>query len=468
MINNCNILDKNRIIELGKLITDNFDKVNNVEEIIKNKEIIGYYINNRLVGYIIFKRMYDITDLIYIIVDTEYRRQKIASKLLEYLIEESEKILLEVRCDNDNAIKLYKNYNFKIINIRKKYYNNVDGYVVDVMKDVYILGIESSCDETSISIVKNGYIEIATTISTQMDTHAMYGGVVPEIASRMHTENITLVLSDLLKKANMKISEVDAIAVTYAPGLLGSLLVGIEFAKTLSLVYNKPLIKVHHISGHIFANNLVKKIEYPTLALVVSGGHTELVEMTSDYDFKVIGTTKDDAIGECFDKVARVLDLKYPGGPNIERLALLGHNTYTLPIPMNNNELDFSFSGLKSAVINLVHNEKQRGNEIRKEDLANSFQTIAVDEIVRKTNLAIKKTGIKRLIVAGGVSANNYLRKKLENLCNEINVDLSIPPLKYCTDNATMIACAAYPLYLKGEFSDFTLNGKSQEYFFKN
>lgn len=336
------------------------------------------------------------------------------------------------------------------------------------MKDVYILGIESSCDETSISIVKNGYIEIATTISTQMDTHAMYGGVVPEIASRMHTENITLVLSDLLKKANMKISEVDAIAVTYAPGLLGSLLVGIEFAKTLSLVYNKPLIKVHHISGHIFANNLVKKIEYPTLALVVSGGHTELVEMTSDYDFKVIGTTKDDAIGECFDKVARVLDLKYPGGPNIERLALLGHNTYTLPIPMNNNELDFSFSGLKSAVINLVHNEKQRGNEIRKEDLANSFQTIAVDEIVRKTNLAIKKTGIKRLIVAGGVSANNYLRKELENLCNEINVDLSIPPLKYCTDNATMIACAAYPLYLKGEFSDFTLNGKSQEYFFKN
>ena len=336
------------------------------------------------------------------------------------------------------------------------------------MKDVYILGIESSCDETSISIVKNGYIEIATTISTQMDTHAMYGGVVPEIASRMHTENITLVLSDLLKKANMKISEVDAIAVTYAPGLLGSLLVGVEATKALSFIYNKPLIKVHHISGHIFANNLVKKIEYPTLALVVSGGHTELVEMTSDYDFKVIGTTKDDAIGECFDKVARVLDLKYPGGPNIERLALLGHNTYTLPIPMNNNELDFSFSGLKSAVINLVHNEKQRGNEIRKEDLANSFQTIAVDEIVRKTNLAIKKTGIKRLIVAGGVSANNYLRKKLENLCNEINVDLSIPPLKYCTDNATMIACAAYPLYLKGEFSDFTLNGKSQEYFFKN
>lgn len=336
------------------------------------------------------------------------------------------------------------------------------------MKDVYILGIESSCDETSISIVKNGCVDVATTVSTQMDTHAMYGGVVPEIASRMHTESITLVLKDLLKKANMKISEVDAIAVTYAPGLLGSLLVGIEFAKTLSLVYNKPLIKVHHISGHIFANNLVKKIEYPTLALVVSGGHTELVRMDSDYDFTVIGTTLDDAIGECFDKVARVLDLKYPGGPNIERLAKIGKHTYDLPIPMNNNELNFSFSGLKSAVINLVHNEHQRGKEIRKEDMANSFQTVAIDEIVRKTSLAIKNTGIKRLIVAGGVSANGYLRDELEKMSKEMNIDLSIPPLKYCTDNATMIACAAYPLYLKNEFTDYTLNGKSQEYFFQN
>lgn len=336
------------------------------------------------------------------------------------------------------------------------------------MKDVYILGIESSCDETSISIVKNGFVEIATTISTQMDTHAEFGGVVPEIASRMHTENITLVLEDLLNKANMKIAEVDAIAVTYAPGLLGSLLVGIEFAKTLALVYNKPLIAVHHISGHIFANNLVKKIEYPTLALVVSGGHTELVKMTSDYDFEVLGTTLDDAIGECFDKVARVLDLKYPGGPNVERLASVGKNTYTLPIPMNNNELNFSFSGLKSAVINLVHNERQRGNEINREDLACSFQMIAIDELVRKTKLAIKETGIRRLIVAGGVSANKFLRGELEKLCEELDVDLSIPPLKYCTDNATMIACAAYPLYLKGEFTTLDLNGKSQEYFFQN
>ena len=335
------------------------------------------------------------------------------------------------------------------------------------MKDIFILGIESSCDETSISIVKNGYEEIATTISTQMDTHAEFGGVVPEIASRMHTENITLVLEDLLKKANMSVSDVDAIAVTYAPGLLGSLLVGIEFAKTLALVYNKPLIKVHHIAGHIYANNLVKKIEFPSLALVVSGGHTELVKMNDDYDFEILGTTLDDAVGECFDKVARVLDLKYPGGPNIERLAEVGKNIYNLPKPMDNNELNFSFSGLKSAVINLVHNEKQRRNKINKENLACSFQTIAVDELVRKTELAIKETGIKRLIVAGGVSANKYLRNELEKLCEELNVDLSIPPLKYCTDNATMIACAAYPLYLKNDFTNFELNGKSQEYFFK-
>lgn len=334
------------------------------------------------------------------------------------------------------------------------------------MKDVYILGIESSCDETSISIVKNGSIEIATTVLTQMDTHAEFGGVVPEIASRMHTENITLVLEDLLNKSNIKFSDVDAIAVTYAPGLLGSLLVGIEFAKTLSLVYNKPLIKVHHIAGHIFVNNLVKKIEYPTLALVVSGGHTEIVKMNSDYDFEVLGETLDDAVGECIDKVARVLDLKYPGGPNVEKLALDGNDTYKLPIPMNNDEMNFSFSGLKSAVINLVHNERQRGNEVRRADLAKSFQNVAINQLVRKTELAIRKTGIKRLIVAGGVSANKYLRGELEKLCKKYKVDLSIPPLKYCTDNGTMIACAAYPLYLKSEFATYDLNGKSQESFF--
>jgi len=247
---------------------------------------------------------------------------------------------------------------------------------------------------------------------------------------------------------------------------MGSLLVGLEFAKTLSLVYDKPLIKTHHIAGHIYANNLVKPIKFPSLALVVSGGHTELVVMKDDYDFEVLGTTLDDAVGECFDKVARVIGLSYPGGPNIEKYAKLGNPTYNLPIPMNNDELNFSYSGLKSAVINLVHNEHQRENEVNPYDLACSFQTIAIDELIRKTELAINNTGIKNLIVAGGVSANTYLREELTKLCEKLECDLSIPPLKYCTDNATMIACVANPQYLKGEFADVNINAKSQEYFF--
>ena len=330
------------------------------------------------------------------------------------------------------------------------------------MKDVYILGIESSCDETSMSIIKNGCEEIATTVLTQMDTHAEYGGVVPEIASRMHTENITIVLEDLLKKSNMTIDQVNAIAVTYGPGLLGSLLVGVESAKVLSLVYNKPLIATHHIAGHIYANNLVKPIEFPSLALVVSGGHTELVLMEDDYKFKVLGATKDDAIGEVYDKVARVLDLPYPGGPNVEKYALQGKHTYDLPIPMNNKELEFSYSGLKSAVINIKHNADQRGEEINKYDLARSFQDVAIDELIRKTRLAVELyPDVKGIIVAGGVSANNYLREEMQKLCDELNKDLCIPPMKYCTDNAAMIACAAYPKYLKGEFADLSLDAKS-------
>ena len=329
------------------------------------------------------------------------------------------------------------------------------------MKDVYILAIESSCDETSIAIIKNGCEDVATTILTQMDTHALYGGVVPEIASRMHCENITMVLEDVFSKTTLTMNDIDAIAVTYAPGLLGSLLIGLEFAKTLSLVYKKPLIKVHHIAGHIYANNLVEKMEFPLLALVVSGGHTELVLMEDDYKFKVLGRTLDDAIGEVYDKVAKVLDLPYPGGPNIEKYALQGTPSYDLPKPMNNDELNFSYSGLKSAVINLVHNEKQRGNELRKYDLAASFQTVAIDELVRKTELAINQLGIERLIIAGGVTANKYLRGEMEKQEKKHNIKLTIPPMKYCTDNAAMIGCAAYPLYLKKDFTDYSLNAQS-------
>ena len=253
------------------------------------------------------------------------------------------------------------------------------------MKDVYIFAIESSCDETSASIIKNGQTEIATVISTQIDTHKNYGGVVPEIASRMHINNITFVLEETLKKSNMKMEEMDAIAVTYGPGLIGSLLVGLEAAKTLSLIYNKPLIPVHHIAGHIYANDLVKRLQFPLIALVVSGGHTELIYMKEDYSFERIGGTLDDAVGEAYDKVARVIGVNYPGGPEIDRLAHIGTDTYNLPTPLDDDTYNFSFSGIKSAVMNLVNNEKQKGNEIIKENLACSFQNRVVSIITKKT-----------------------------------------------------------------------------------
>lgn len=331
------------------------------------------------------------------------------------------------------------------------------------MKDMYILGIESSCDETSASIVKNGTTEIATVISSQIDIHKSYGGVVPEIASREHVKNITIVLEECLEKANMTMEQVDAIAITYGPGLIGSLLVGLEAAKTLSFIYNKPLIPVHHIAGHIYANSLVKELEFPLLAVVVSGGHTELIEMPKHYIFNKLGGTLDDAIGECYDKVARVIGLEYPGGPKIDKLATIGKSTYKLPVPLKDDSYNFSFSGLKSAVINLVHNEEQRGVEINKEDLATSFQTVAIEVITSKVRKAIMDKNIKTVIVAGGVAANQGLRKAMEKLTEELHVNLLIPPMKYCTDNATMVAAAGYYAYLDGRRADLTLNSKSQD-----
>lgn len=331
------------------------------------------------------------------------------------------------------------------------------------MKNMYILGIESSCDETSASIVMNGTKEIATIISSQIDVHKSYGGVVPEIASREHVKNITIVLEECLQKANMTMEQIDAIAITYGPGLIGSLLVGLEAAKTLAFVHNKPLIPVHHIAGHIYANSLVKELQFPLLAVVVSGGHTELIEMPAHYRFNKLGGTLDDAIGECYDKVARVIGLEYPGGPKIDKLSLEGKNTYNLPIPLKDDSYNFSFSGLKSAVINLVHNEEQRGNEINKADLATSFQTVAVESIINKVRKAIVDKKVKTVIVAGGVAANQGLRYAMEKLTSELNVELSIPPMKYCTDNATMIAAAGYYAYLDGRRADLTLNSKSQD-----
>ena len=328
------------------------------------------------------------------------------------------------------------------------------------MNDTYILGIETSCDETSVSIVKNGVTEIATVVSSQMDTHAKFGGVVPEIASRMHVEVITMVLEECLNKASITMDDIDAIAVTYAPGLIGCLLVGVTFASTLSYIYNKPLVPVHHIIGHIYANNLKSRLKFPLISLVVSGGHTEIVYMDKDYSFKKIGGTLDDAVGEAYDKVARVINVPYPGGPTVDKLAHIGNNTYNLPTPLDDNSYNFSFSGIKSAVINLVHNETQRGNEINKEDLCCTFQNKVVDILTKKTIKALKEYKCNNLIVAGGVSANSGLRKRLTEICNDKNISLTYPEIRLCTDNAAMIASAGYYAYKHLITSDIYLKAR--------
>ena len=300
-------------------------------------------------------------------------------------------------------------------------------------------------------------------ISSQIDIHKNYGGVVPEIASRHHVKNITIVLEECLEKAHMTMEQIDAIAITYGPGLIGSLLIGLEAAKTLAFIYNKPLIPVHHIAGHIYANSLVQELQFPLLAVVVSGGHTEIVEMTKHYSFNKLGGTLDDAIGECYDKVARIVGLEYPGGPKLDNLATTGKDTYKLPVPLKDDSYNFSFSGLKSAVINLAHNEEQRGEKIRQADLAASFQKVAVESITTKVRKAIIDKKIKNVIVAGGVAANKGLRNAMKELTDELEVNLSIPPIQYCTDNGTMIAAAGYYAYLDGRRADLTLNSKSQD-----
>ena len=329
------------------------------------------------------------------------------------------------------------------------------------MKDIYILGIESSCDETSFSIVRNGVDEISTVISSQIDIHKDYGGVVPEIASRAHVRNVTIVLEECLNKASLTMDDIDAVAVANGPGLIGSLLVGLEAAKTICWLYHKPLVPIHHIAGHIYANNLVKKMEFPLISLVISGGHTELIYMKEDYSFLKLGGTLDDAVGECFDKVGKVLDIPYPAGPMIDKLAHLGEHTYNLPIPLNDDSYNFSFSGLKSAVINLVHNEEQRGSIINKENLAKSFQDVVCDILVKKTLMAIENMDVHNLILAGGVSANKGIRERFKEICDLKGYNYTFPEIKYCTDNAAMIAAAGYFAYKLGRRADLSLNAYS-------
>ena len=322
------------------------------------------------------------------------------------------------------------------------------------MKDTLILGIESSCDETSVAVVKNGREVLSNVINTQISIHELYGGVVPEIASRNHVENISPVMKEAIKQANIKLDDIDGIACTYGPGLVGALLVGVAYAKALSYASGKPLIATNHIEGHIAANYITyKDLKPPFLTLLISGGNTQLVLVKDYTEFEILGKTRDDAVGEAFDKVARVIGLGYPGGPKMDNLAKQGEPNIELP-KVHVDGLDFSFSGLKTAVINLHH----KMPDINKANLAASFEKNIAEILIEHTKKAIKETGITKIALAGGVSANSYIRQEFSKLQSENNIEVYYPELKLCTDNAAMIASAGYYNFIKGNISDLTLN----------
>ena len=329
------------------------------------------------------------------------------------------------------------------------------------MTDKFILGIESSCDETAASVVKNGREILSNVINTQVDFHKKYGGVVPEIASRKHIENIDSVIDEALSRANMTFSDIDAVAVTYGPGLVGALLVGVSSAKALSFALNKPLVAVNHIRGHICANFAAHKdLKPPFLCLVASGGHSHIVNVRDYTEFEILGRTRDDAAGEAFDKIARVLGLGYPGGPLIDELAESG-NSEAVHFPrvrMDKNSLDFSFSGVKTAVINYLHKAEQNGEILNKADVAASFQAAVTDVLCEHTIEGALNYGSKTIALAGGVAANSALRAKMTEMCANHGISVIYPPPVLCTDNAAMIASAGFFEFEKGNFADLTLN----------
>ncbi|WP_161879021.1 tRNA (adenosine(37)-N6)-threonylcarbamoyltransferase complex transferase subunit TsaD [Alkalibacterium sp. MB6] len=330
------------------------------------------------------------------------------------------------------------------------------------MKNKRILAIETSCDETSAAVIENGDTILSNIVASQIKSHQRFGGVVPEIASRHHVEQITLIIEEAMQEANVTYDDLDAVAVTEGPGLVGALLIGVNAAKAVAFAHGLPLISVNHITGHIFANQLVNKMAFPLLALVVSGGHTELIYMESEETFEIIGETRDDAAGEAYDKIGRVLGVPYPGGKHIDEMAHKGEDTYHFPRAMiNEDHYDFSFSGLKSSFINTVHNAKQKGEDINELNLATSFQTAVVDVLVTKTIRAVKEKGVKQLVLAGGVAANKGLREALTTkVAEELpDLDLLIPPLSLCGDNAAMIGAAAFVKLDNQDFATMALNG---------
>lgn len=324
-----------------------------------------------------------------------------------------------------------------------------------------ILAVETSCDETSAAVVKDGTTILSNVVSSQIDTHKKFGGVVPEIASRKHVESVTRIFEEAVREAGVELRDLSAVAVTQGPGLVGSLLVGVIAAKSLAYALELPLIGVHHIAGHIYANALVQPLAYPLMALVASGGHTELVHMPSEGEFRVIGKTRDDAVGEAYDKVARAMGLPYPGGPHVDKLAQQADEEIELPRAwLDDDSYDFSFSGLKSAVLAQVNQAKMKGDIVNKAGLSLGFQRSAIDVLVTKAMRAVKAYGSRQLLLCGGVAANRGLREALEAECRQAGVPFAVPPLSLCTDNAAMIAAAGYLKWKRGEFSGLELKAE--------
>lgn len=329
-------------------------------------------------------------------------------------------------------------------------------------KPIRILAIETSCDETSVSIVENETRILVNIVSSQIEIHQQFGGVVPEVASRKHVESITLIIEEAVKQSGIEMKDLSAIAVTQGPGLVGSLIVGVVAAKALALVLDLPLIGVHHIAGHIYANQFVEPLQYPLMALVVSGGHTELVHMERRGQFEIIGQTRDDAVGEAYDKVARALGLPYPGGPHVDRLAHEAEGTIDLPRAwLEPDSYDFSFSGLKSAVLAVLNQAKMKQESIDHRYLAHGFQQSVIDVLTEKALRAVKAKQAKQLLVAGGVAANKGLRRALEERCRAEGITLIVPEMKLCTDNAAMIAAAAFLKWDQQQFSSLDMKAEA-------
>lgn len=465
MIELMKIEDLDQVIQIeNECFSDPWPK-KNFEEELKNSELCRLYVDRQddeIVSFGSIWLMFENCDIVKIAVKKDCQRKGFGQTMLDHLISEAknngcEFVHLEVRCNNEPAKKLYEKNGFEVVRTRKNYYTNGDDAndmirSVEMPKVKKLLAIESSCDETACAIIDENYNVLSSVVTSQIDVHSRFGGVIPEVASRMHVEQISTIVDSAIKQAKINVDDLDAIAYTIGPGLIGSLHIGAIAAKSLAFFYNKPLIGVHHLKGHIFINEMIKPLSYPMMALVVSGGHTELVYIENDQSFKIIGTTLDDAIGEAYDKVARAIHGQYPGGPFIDKLAKEGYPQYELPMPKVDG-LNFSFSGLKNAVFQLVKKQESLGNVINNANLAYAFQERALGLLIKKTKLALEEYSCKSIVLAGGVACNSRLRELMQE--NFADYDLILPPIKYCTDNALMIACAGMHYLKNHKFVDF-------------